>query len=135
MNVWRLKDCNKCGGDLFHQDGEWGCLQCGRYYYPKAEPSVAYPQLDAVAVGGGNDTRRTRRRSGGLAGRNINAMIDSQLARTRRWQDQNKQSIASLDAGRTVAETARALGEDPRRMRSVAERLREMKTLELEPAR
>ena len=96
---------------------------------------MAYTRLDAVAVGGGNDTRRTRRRSGGLAGRNINAMIDSQLARTRRWREQNKQVIASLNAGRTVAETARSLGEDPRRMRSVAERLGEIKTLELDRVR
>ena len=132
MNVWRFKSCIKCGGDLFVQDGDWGCIQCGRYYYPIADTPLAYPQLTVAASDGGNDSRGKRRRTGGLAGRNINAVVRSQLASTERWQVQNQQVITHLDAGRSVAETAGVLGRDPRQVRNVAERLREIRTLTLE---
>jgi len=41
MNIWRLKGCTQCGGDLFAGDGEWGCIQC--YYFPKADAPIAFP--------------------------------------------------------------------------------------------
>ena len=28
-----MKACVKCHGDLVWDDGDWLCLQCGRYYY------------------------------------------------------------------------------------------------------
>ena len=31
--VYRLKTCPMCQGDLFHEDEEWRCFQCGHYYY------------------------------------------------------------------------------------------------------
>ena len=129
MNVWRFKSCSKCGGDLFLQDGEWGCIQCGRYYYPKADLPLAYPRLAAAASGGGNENKGKRRRAGGIAGRNINSVVRSQLASTQRWRERNQQVIACLDAGRTVAETVGELGWDPRQVRSVAERLWEIRVL------
>ncbi len=33
LNWFRLKACNKCGGDLAPDDGDWICLQCGTYDY------------------------------------------------------------------------------------------------------
>ena len=33
MNIYRLRDCRKCGGDLARDDGDWICLQCGSYSY------------------------------------------------------------------------------------------------------
>ena len=33
MNIYRLKACRKCGGDLARDDGDWRCLQCGSYSY------------------------------------------------------------------------------------------------------
>jgi hypothetical protein len=33
VNWFRLKACAKCKGDLVLDDGDWLCLQCGRYYY------------------------------------------------------------------------------------------------------
>lgn len=33
MNWFRLKACAKCEGDLVLDDGDWLCLQCGRYFY------------------------------------------------------------------------------------------------------
>ena len=33
MTLFRFKACTKCGGDLALDDGDWLCLQCGKYYY------------------------------------------------------------------------------------------------------
>ena len=33
MNIYRLRGCRKCGGDLARDDGDWICLQCGSYFY------------------------------------------------------------------------------------------------------
>ena len=33
VNLFCLKACTKCGGDLAVDDGDWICLQCGTYYY------------------------------------------------------------------------------------------------------
>ena len=33
LNWFRLKACEKCGGDLAQDDGDWICLQCGTYDY------------------------------------------------------------------------------------------------------
>ena len=33
MELYRLKACTKCGGDLAYDEGDWICLQCGTYYY------------------------------------------------------------------------------------------------------
>ena len=33
MNLFRLKTCIKCRGDLAADNGDWLCLQCGTYYY------------------------------------------------------------------------------------------------------
>lgn len=33
MNIYALKGCRKCGGDLARDDGDWRCLQCGAYFY------------------------------------------------------------------------------------------------------
>ena len=129
MTVWRFKSCGKCGGDLFATDSEWGCIQCGQYYYPKAGLPLDYPQLTVTASVGGKDNRRKRRRTGGLAGRNINSVIQSQLASTQKWRDRNQQIITHLESGRTLTETAGVLGQNLRQVRMVADRLREIKVL------
>ena len=33
MQLFRLKACPKCRGDLAFDQGDWICLQCGTYYY------------------------------------------------------------------------------------------------------
>jgi len=129
MTVWRLKSCGKCGGDLLAAVGEWGCIQCGQYYYPEAAPSLENPELSASASVEGNDDRRKRRRTGGIAGRNINSVVRSQLASTQKWRDQNQQVITHLESGQTVAETAGVAGRKPRQVRMVAERLRDTRVL------
>ncbi len=33
MGPFHLKVCLKCRGDLVLDEGDWLCLQCGKYYY------------------------------------------------------------------------------------------------------
>ena len=33
LTLFRFKACTKCGGDLALDEGDWLCLQCGKYYY------------------------------------------------------------------------------------------------------
>ena len=33
LTLFRFKACTKCGGDLTLDEGDWLCLQCGKYYY------------------------------------------------------------------------------------------------------
>ena len=43
MNLFRLKACTKCRGDLVLDDGDWLCLQCGTYYYTGLYRPAALP--------------------------------------------------------------------------------------------
>lgn len=43
MNWFKLKACVKCRGDLVWDDGDWLCMQCGRYYYTRLYESQAIP--------------------------------------------------------------------------------------------
>ena len=126
MSVWKFKSCSKCGGDLFAQDGEWGCIQCGRYYYPANTEHLEIPTLPAEETVRAVGAIRKRMRCGGIAGRNINAVVHAQHARAKRWRANNRQIIACLDEGRSVSEAATLLGKNPRQVRNVAAMLREM---------
>ena len=126
MNVWKFKSCSKCGGDLFSQDGEWGCIQCGRYYYPANTEPLDIPPIPIEEPVRAVGATRKRMRCGGIAGRNINAVVSAQQNRADRWRAKNKQIIACLDEGRSVAETANLLRRNQRQVRNVAAMLREM---------
>ncbi|PKB79987.1 MAG: hypothetical protein BZY88_10380 [SAR202 cluster bacterium Io17-Chloro-G9] len=43
LNWFRLKACVKCQGDLVWDEGDWLCLQCGRYYYTRLYQPEAIP--------------------------------------------------------------------------------------------
>ena len=75
MNVRRFKSCSRCSGDLIVQNGEWGCIQCGLYYYPQGDLPLVYPGLTAAASGGGNSNWCESNWTSGLAGRIINAVV------------------------------------------------------------
>lgn len=47
MTLFRFKACTKCGGDLALDEGDWLCLQCGKYYYVGLYP---YRDREPVAV-------------------------------------------------------------------------------------
>ena len=53
----RLKECQKCRGDLVLDGEEWRCWQCGHYYYP----NMPEMQLEGIE---GLDVQRMRHRKG-----------------------------------------------------------------------
>lgn len=64
MNMFQLKGCVNCSGDLFLDDGDWRCLQCGRYFY-NADPwsylirrESAWGNFGRVAAPGDGKSRR-----------------------------------------------------------------------------
>ena len=66
MNIYRLKACRKCGGDLARDDGDWRCLQCGSYSYvglyrqplpPIAPMSESGPDFGGAAEVSGHSIR------------------------------------------------------------------------------
>ncbi len=49
-----LKGCEKCGGDLFMEEADWQCLQCGTYRYGALPWSQFLQQEGAPSVGSRN---------------------------------------------------------------------------------
>lgn len=100
-----LASCQKCKGGLVREGDEWRCLQCGTYYYLKAQqPQEAiYP-------------RKTW---------SINAAIQATQASEARWQFSNREIIEQLSAGSTTQDIASLTNHSPRRIQSVKERLRQ----------
>ena len=95
-------------------EDDWRCLQCGRYYYT-SRPSLLE-----------DDTAWQRRPPGGIAGRNINALVQLRNLSNERWRNNNLAVIAHLDEGRTVPEIAAITGTPPRYIREVRARLAEL---------
>ena len=53
MNNYILKGCQRCGGDLARDWGDWICLQCGAYCYiglyrTDSRPPLRPPALPAI---------------------------------------------------------------------------------------
>ena len=44
-----LKGCEKCGGDLVHDDGDWRCWQCGEYYYSSRRAGAGDTPAESLA--------------------------------------------------------------------------------------
>ena len=96
MTLWNLKSCGKCHGDLFMEGEDWQCLQCGRYYYNR--PVLSVPEATELEHLSVNGRRAGRRKpSGGIAGRNINAFVSGQRARSEGWLSRNQQVINFLN--------------------------------------
>lgn len=127
MSAWKIKSCSKCGGDLFSQDGEWGCIQCGQYYYPAHTDPLETTPLPTVEPFHAVDASGRSMRCGGIAGRNINASVCPQPhSQAEQWRSKNRQIIACLGRGRSVAQIATLLGKNLREVRNVAAMLRGM---------
>jgi hypothetical protein len=43
LTWFRFKACVRCLGDLVWDEGDWLCLQCGRYYYTRLNQPEAFP--------------------------------------------------------------------------------------------
>ena len=129
--LYIFKGCVKCCGDLAQDGDEWRCFQCGRVFYPKRPPIE--PQFDRVAV---EDTmpaasgreRTVIRRSA----RHLNPLMGTTSSNEELWWAKNKTVIYHLDQGKKVREVAEIVGQGPRQIRVVRERLRDLRTSELE---
>ena len=116
---WRLKSCNRCLGDLFREDDEWRCLQCGHYYYPN-DPVQAVELADISFASSRN---RSRQRKGRFGGRNVNSAVGAEMRSDQRWLSRNQEIISYLSQGRSVQEVATLTGRGPRQVRAARERL------------
>ncbi len=121
-----FKGCEKCCGDLIQDADEWRCFQCGRVYYP--EGSTMDLQLAAEQAGVADGERAVVRRSA----RHLNPVPATTRFNEERWWDKNKTVIYHLDQGKKVREIAEIVGQGPRQIRVVRERLRDLRTAEPE---
>lgn len=123
---WRFKSCGRCSGDLVLEDDLWRCMQCGHYYYPNvALPFDELTESQTASVRGPG-RRKARTRCGGIAGRNINAMIIGNSVSNQRWWARNREIIAYLGEGRTATEIANLTAMGKRQVREVKEKLRDL---------
>ena len=47
MSRFRFRGCPRCGGDLYLNQGDWQCLQCGRHPRPATTAAAALSSLPA----------------------------------------------------------------------------------------
>lgn len=52
MARFMFRGCRHCGGDLFLNQGDWQCLQCGRYRWSAAARPVSDGEFWAFWRGG-----------------------------------------------------------------------------------
>ena len=127
--IYIFKGCQKCCGDLIQDGDEWRCFQCGRVYYPESTPislqlDAANAEQTGVAVGERPIVRRSAR--------HLNPVIATTRSNDERWWNKNKTVIYHLDQGKKVREISEIVGQGPRQIRVVRERLRDLRTAEPE---
>lgn len=143
----RLKGCVRCAGDLVLDAGEWKCWQCGHYYYgwrgasypeplpghgTRSQPQKGggpEPPLHTAGLGARRGATGARKRSeyGPRASRNINSVVRAKKTSDDRWWARNRQIIQYLDQNLSIREIARLMGLGERQVRSVRERLADLR--------
>ena len=137
-----FKGCNKCGGDLVYDDGDWRCWQCGQHYAPKLDAPTDQPRFELPvkpaqhglddsnnnhqeeqANGQDGTTKQRRRGYGARIARNIDSVIRAKKVSDERWWARNSQVIAYLDQGQSIREIAQRMGRGERQIRVIRERL------------
>jgi hypothetical protein len=124
--MYLFKSCRKCCGDLIQDGDEWRCFQCGRVYYPNRSP--VEPQPGAADLGHVGGERPKVRRSA----RHLNPVLAATRFSEEQWWAKNETVIYHLDQGKKVREISEIVGQGPRQIRVVRERLRELRTSEPE---
>ncbi len=127
----RLKECQKCQGDLVLDGEEWRCWQCGHYYYPnEPELIIDTPQQMAMAEEGElAGVKPRRRRRSRWAVRDINNLIVAKDRSEKKWWDRNRDLIQLLDNGKTVKEIAQVVGRSERQIRVIREQLNDLRAV------
>lgn len=132
--IYLFKGCGKCCGDLVQDGDEWRCFQCGCVYYPQTltmerQPAAAdFERSDTVDVTGVDRKRPVVRRTA----RHLNPVLAATRFNEEQWWAKNETVIYHLDQGKNVQEISEIVGQGPRQIRVVRERLRDLRTAELE---
>ncbi len=126
-----LKSCGKCGGDLRSEGDEWSCFQCGHVFYPERTPEevlLDFPGPGKSRSAGGAGGERKRHKA-----RHAVPLIEKTGPEDEEgWLETNREVIFHLDKGKNVREVSEILGTDPRHVRTVRERLSELRSEETE---
>ena len=127
----RLKECQKCRGDLILDGQEWRCWQCGHYYYYPNIPDLQLEGPDTMAMPDSADLLggKPRRRRSRWAVRDINNLIVAKNRSEKKWLDRNSDLIRLLDNGKTVKEIAAAAGRSERQIRVIREQLHDLRAV------
>ena len=128
--LYRFKACGKCGGDLVLDADEWRCFQCGHVYYPvRAREEIRFGRVDiesstfTVEADPERQPAKVRRPA-----RHLNPEVAATRCREEQWWNKNRQVIFHLDQGKKVREVAEIVGQGPRQIRVVRERLRDLRS-------
>jgi hypothetical protein len=143
---YRLKGCGRCGGDLLQDNDEWRCLQCGHVYYPEcaqlelewavvAQAGFTSSQKDDQKDDREDDREDDRQRPKiRRSARHLTPDTSVTRFNEEQWWDRNQPIIGHLDQGMKVREIAEIVGKGPRQIRVVRERLRDLRSANLELA-
>jgi hypothetical protein len=120
-----------CNGDLVLDGDAWRCWQCARYYYPKPAAlgflfesgAAGPPSLNEAQPGTAPGHRRSRER----APRGVDSVVAAKSRSDSRWRLRNGEIIRHLEEGRSVAEVALLVGRGQRQIRTVRERLEDLR--------
>lgn len=125
-------------------EGDWRCVQCGQYYYgqlPDSTSGTAHLSIEGIRPpqeveqaeptprpsSGRAPSARPGGRSRAKYDRDIGSLIQSNTTAESRWWDRNRYIIDHLDRGLSIAEIAALTSRGKREIRSVRERLAEMR--------
>ena len=147
----QLKSCGRCGGDLVLDREDWKCLQCAKYYYgdkgyprgesrpirlpiaaglPEEQSASSYSDLTSIQPAGTVQSRKAPSRA--RASRNINAIVQATVQGEERWRGRNSKIISYLEQGLSVREISLLTGRGPRQIRSIREKLAELREASLD---
>ena len=128
--TWRFKACDRCGGDLTMDDGEWRCWQCGHIYFPprRLDPLLRF---DPAAIQStdetGTDETGNKRRRRSTGPRKINTVIQVSERNAEKWWARNREIGDFSVAGPSVKEISHLIGRHATHVRSVKDELSEMR--------
>ncbi len=126
-------------------DGDWRCVQCGQYYYGQSPDSATGTPREAIEnsqplkeashrepmARPSSSGRASAKRSGGRSrakyDRDIGSLIESHATAESKWWERNRHIVDHLDNGLSIAEIAALTSRGKREIRSIRERLFEMR--------
>jgi len=127
-----LTGCGRCGGDLLQDNDEWRCFQCGNVYYPEHSQLPLERAVAAQVNFAYNEDKGLLRPKVRRSARHLSPDTTLTHFNEEQWWDRNQQVIQHLDQEMKVREIAEIVGRGPRQIRVVREKLRDLRTANLE---